>query len=42
MQRDMFVNDVMKGVGLSILHVPVGYSYDVEELKEHIKEKTQI
>ena len=38
-QRDMFVNDVMKGVGLPILHVPVSYEYEIEGLKEQISEK---
>ena len=38
-QRDLFVNDVMKGVGLGILHVQVRYLYDVDELNKQIEEK---
>lgn len=41
-QRDMFVNELMEGVGLAILHIPVNYSYDVEELKIRIETKVKI
>jgi hypothetical protein len=35
-QRDIFVNDLMKSVHLRILHIPVAYEYDVEELRRAI------
>lgn len=38
----MFVNDVLERVGLSMLHVPVSYEYDVEELSAQIEEKTKV
>jgi hypothetical protein len=33
-KRDQFVNDLMKEVGLRIIHVPFSYSYDVGGVKE--------
>ena len=35
-RRDSFVNDVMKSVGLRIIHIPVSYTYDTERLKMEI------
>lgn len=35
-KRDLFVDEVMDGVGLPILHVPVSYSYNLTELKDNI------
>lgn len=35
-QRDIFVDQIMKGVGLRILHIPAAYSYDVEKLRKQI------
>lgn len=39
MKRDVFVNELMEGVGLPILHVPTSYSYDQEGLRLEISEK---
>lgn len=41
-QRDMFVNELMEGVGLSILHIRTSYVYDHKELRQEILEKTEI
>ena len=35
-QRDVFVDEVMKGAGLPILHVRRADSYNLEELRESI------
>ena len=35
-KRDSFVNDVMKSVGLRIIHVPVSSSYNLNELRIEI------
>jgi hypothetical protein len=35
-KRDMFVDEVMKDVGLRIIHIRVAYSYDLENLKRQI------
>lgn len=36
MKRDIFIDDVMKGVHLRIIHVPVEYAYNSEELRSEI------
>lgn len=35
-KRDVFIDDVMKGVHLRIIHVPVEYVYDPSELRDQI------
>lgn len=35
-KRDQLVDEIMKSVGLPILHIPAGYSYNIEKLKEEI------
>ncbi|MES2315034.1 MAG: DUF2726 domain-containing protein [Patescibacteria group bacterium] len=35
-KRDQIVNEIMKGVGLRILHVPVSHSYDSNNLGKEI------
>lgn len=42
MQRDAFVNELMEGVGLAILHVRTSDGYNLVELKEEISEKIKI
>ncbi|MGB9236823.1 MAG: DUF2726 domain-containing protein [Terriglobales bacterium] len=36
MKRDAFVDEIMKSVGLRILHVPAAYSYDADALRGEI------
>jgi len=35
-KRDNFLDSVMSGVGLPIIHIPVSYTYDSEELRTQI------
>jgi len=35
-KRDNFLDSVMNGVGLPIIHIPVSYTYDLEELRTQI------
>jgi Protein of unknown function (DUF2726) len=35
-ERDNFVDEVMKSVGLNIIHIPVAYSYDIQYLTKQI------
>lgn len=35
-KRDDFVNEIMKNVGIRIIHIPVRYFYDIEKLKRQI------
>jgi len=39
-KRDIFVDEVMKGVGLPIIHVRRAPSYDLDELKERVLQRT--
>jgi hypothetical protein len=39
-KRDIFVDEVMKGVGLPIIHVRRASSYDLEELKQRVFQRT--
>jgi hypothetical protein len=38
-KRDAFINDLMKSVGLRIIHIHPAYLYDTEDLKEQIFSK---
>ena len=35
-KRDVLVNQIMADVGLRIIHIPVAYSYDIEDLRRQI------
>ncbi len=38
-ERDNFIDEVFEDAGLPILHIPVSYNYDKEDLLNKIKEK---
>ena len=40
MKRDAFVDEIMKSVGLRIIHIPAAYSYDIDALREEIFQDT--
>lgn len=41
-KRDQIVNEIMKSVGLRIIHVPVSYNYDFQNLKKMIFMSTNL
>lgn len=41
-QRDLFVDNVMKEIGLEIIHIKAAYNYNLEEVRDLIFQKNNI